>query len=80
MQTAIARSEGDWDPSTKTMTLTVEANHDGRSVGYREVTEHRDDGTTVYHNLVPTPDGSELEMITATYRRRPDASAPPPQV
>jgi hypothetical protein len=72
MQTSIARSEGEWDPATRTMTFVVEVNHDGRIVTYREVTEHRDDGTTVYHNLVPTPDGGEFEMIRATYRRRPE--------
>ena len=71
MQTSVARCEGTWDPTTRTMTFTVEATHGGQSMRYREITETRDDGTQVYRNLAPTADGGEFEMIRATYHRRP---------
>lgn len=70
MQAAIARSEGAWDPAKRTMTFTTEVTHGDRTVRYREITETQEDGTQIYRNLVPAPDGSEFEMIRATYRRR----------
>ena len=70
MQTAISRAEGSWDPATKTMTFHVEVMHAGQKVRYREETKTLPDGSLVYRNLVPTPDGGEFEMIRATYRRR----------
>ena len=70
MQTCIARSEGTWDPSKRTMTFLTETTHGGRTIQYRETTETRDDGTQVYRNLVPTPDGGEHEMIKTVLRRR----------
>ena len=70
MQTAISRAEGSWDPATKTMTFHVEVMHAGQKVRYREETKTLPDGSLVYRNLVPTPDGGEYEMIRATYRRR----------
>ena len=70
MQSCIARSEGDWDPATRTMTFVTEAAHGGRTIRYREITQTLPDGTQVYRNLVPTPDGGEFEMIRSVYRRR----------
>ncbi len=70
MQACIARSEGDWDPATRTMTFVTEATHGGRTIRYREITQTLPDGTQVYRNLVPTPDGGEFEMIRSVYRRR----------
>jgi hypothetical protein len=70
MQTAIARGEGTWDPEARTMTFDVQVTHGGRTVRYREITEKRTDGTQIYRNLVPTPDGGEFEMIRTVYRRR----------
>jgi len=70
MQTAISRSEGSWDPATKTMTFHVEVTHGGQKVRYREETQTQPDGSLVYRNLVPTPDGGEFEMIRTVYRRR----------
>ena len=70
MQTAISRAEGSWDPATKTMTFRVEVMHGGQKVRYREETQTLPDGSLVYRNIVPTPDGGEFEMIRATYRRR----------
>ena len=69
MQTSIAFSEGEWDPSGKTMTYVVEANQGAHR--YQEITEHRDDGTLLYRNVLSTPEGGEFEMIRATHRRRP---------
>jgi hypothetical protein len=70
MQTAIARSEGSWDPATRTMSFVTEISHQGRVLRYREVTQTIEDGVQVYRNLVPATDGGEFEMIRATYRRR----------
>jgi hypothetical protein len=70
MQTAISRAEGSWDPATKTMTFHVEVTHGGQKVRYREETQTQPDGSLVYRNLVPTPDGVEFEMIRSTYRKR----------
>ena len=70
MQTAISRAEGTWDPATKTMTYHVEVSHGDQKVRYREETRTQPDGSHVYRNLVPTPDGGEFEMIRTTYRRR----------
>jgi hypothetical protein len=69
MQTCIARSEGTWDPDTRTMTFETEATHQGRTIRYRETIQTLEDGSQVYRNVVPTPDGGEFEMIRATYRR-----------
>ena len=70
MQTAISRAEGTWNPATKTMTFNVEVTHGGQKVRYREETQTQPDGSQVYRNFVPTPDGGEFEMIRTTYRRR----------
>ncbi len=70
MQAAISRAEGAWDPATGTMTFHVEVTHGGHVVRYREVTQTLPDGSRVYRNLVPAPDGGEFEMIRTTYRRR----------
>ncbi len=69
MQSSIARSEGTWDPATRTMTFVTETAHQGRTVRYREVTQTLEDGTQVYRNLVPMPDSGEFEMIRTTYSR-----------
>ena len=52
------------------MTYVTETTLGERTVRYREIIETRADGTQLYRNLVPTPDGSELEMIRIVYRRR----------
>ena len=70
MQTSIARSEGTWDPAMRTMTYVTETTIGDRTVTYREVTETREDGTQLYRNLMPTPDGGEFEMIRIVYKRR----------
>jgi hypothetical protein len=70
MQSSIARSTGAWDPATRTMTFQSEATHQGQTVRYTETTQAIEDGTQVYRNLVPTPDGGHFEMIRSVYRRR----------
>ena len=70
MQTAISRADGSWNPATQTMTFHVEVSHGGQKVRYREETKTLPDGSLVYRNVVPTPDGGEFEMIRTTYRRR----------
>jgi hypothetical protein len=69
MQTCIAISEGTWDPASRTMTFQTEAKHQGRTICYRETVQSMDDGTRVYRNIMPAPDGGEFVMIHATYRR-----------
>ena len=71
MQTCIARSEGTWDADARTMSYVTEATHRGRIIRYRELRQFLDDGTRLYRNLVPLPDGGEFEMIRTVYRRRP---------
>ncbi len=69
-QSAIAQSEGTWDPSSRTMTYVTTADLAGRTLRYREVMEGREDGAVVYRNFMPGPDGREYEMIHIVSRRR----------
>ncbi|MCI0688743.1 MAG: DUF1579 domain-containing protein [Sporichthyaceae bacterium] len=70
MQASPAYGRGHWDSATRTMTYEVQTWHGGQPVRYRETTEHRADGTQLYRNFVPRPDGTEFEMIRTVYRRR----------
>lgn len=70
MQASPAIGRGEWDDAAQTMTYHVEAWHDGQTVRYREVTEHRADGSQVYRNLLAMPDGSEFQMMRTVYHRR----------
>jgi hypothetical protein len=67
---SIARSEGTWDSASRTLKLVTDTTHQGRPVRYREERQLLDDGRQLYRNLVPMPDGSELELIRMVYRRR----------
>ena len=70
-QVTIARSEGSWDPETRTMSyLTETVTAKGAPLRYRELTQTQADGSLLYRNLVPTPDGGEFELIRTVYRRR----------
>ena len=69
-QTSITRSEGTWDAAARTMTFVTSGTHGDKPIGYREVTESMPDGTRVYRNLIPMPDGGEFEMIRAVYRKK----------
>jgi hypothetical protein len=71
MRTSLAQLEGTWDADKRTMTFVGEMKTpDGRTVRWREVTEHVDALTQVYRSIVPMPDGSEHVAIEVTYRRR----------
>ena len=69
-QTCITRSEGTWDAAARTMTFVTTGTHGDKPLGYREITESMADGTRVYRNMVPMPNGGEFEMIRAVYRRK----------
>jgi hypothetical protein len=70
MLVSIARSEGTWDAGTRSLNLVTETTHQGRTIRYREQRQLLDDGSQLYRNLIPMPDGSELEMVRSVYRRR----------
>ena len=67
----IAQGTGTWDEPSRTMTYDFEVELQDQMVRYREVTQALDDGTQVYRNLRTMPDGSEHEVIRATYRPTP---------
>lgn len=69
MGSGIARSLGDWDAVSRTMSFVTEVDHNGHVFRYREITETMADGSQVYHHLMPAPDGAEFEMIRCTYRK-----------
>lgn len=71
MSSVVARSTGTWDAASRTMTYRTEAEHGGRTIHYREITQEQADGSLLYRNLVPAPEGGEFEMIRSIYRRRP---------
>jgi len=70
MRTFLTVMEGAWDPETKTMTFHAEARlPDGRTLTWREQTEHIDEKTHVFKQFWAMP-GGEHEMMHVTYRRR----------
>jgi hypothetical protein len=70
MGTSFAHGEGTWDADARTMTFTTRATNRDQEIRYREVTETRPDGSQIYRNLMPTPDGGDYEMLRILYRRR----------
>jgi hypothetical protein len=66
----IARSEGTWDPASRTMTYETVADAGHRSFRYREITQTQADGSLLYRNLVHAPGGGQFEMVGVLYRRR----------
>jgi len=70
-RTSLAVMEGEWDASSKTMTMRGElTRHDGGKIAWRETTQTIDANTQVFRSYVPGPDGKEFEMMKVTYRRR----------
>ncbi len=58
--------EGQWDDAARALTLDAEATlPDGRTLKWREVTEHVDADTRRFHQHI-----GDHEMMTVTYRRR----------
>jgi len=68
---SIARGTGTLDDAGEVMTYEVAVEYEGRTARYREVTERRPDGTRLYRNLQPTPEGAEHETVRAVYSPRP---------
>src|SRR5262249_23046475 len=66
MRTLMTIMEGQWDAAKRTLTLEGRATlPDGRTLEWREVTEHLDENTKVFRQL-----WGNHEMMTVTYRRR----------
>jgi hypothetical protein len=72
MRSFLAVGEGSWDAAAKVMTFRFEAelSPGAPPMRWREVTETRDPDTQVFRSFMPGPGGSELEVMTVTYRRR----------
>ncbi|MFT3769524.1 MAG: DUF1579 domain-containing protein [Minicystis sp.] len=70
MRTSLAKMEGTWDAEKQTMTYTGELSMPQGTMRWREVTETVDADTQVFHQMMPGPDGGEIETMTVTYRRR----------
>jgi len=69
MGAGVARGTGTWDPTTRTMSYDMAVDHEGTTYTYRETTQRLDDGSRLYSNVVPVPDGHH-EVIRATFRPR----------
>src|SRR5262249_36750350 len=68
---SLAQLEGTWDPDKRIMTFVGEMKTaDGRTVRWREETQHTDERTQVYRSIVLMPDGKEHVALEVTYRRR----------
>jgi Protein of unknown function (DUF1579) len=71
MRTTLVLGEGTWDAAARTMTFQYEMNRpDGGLMRWREVTETRGADTQVFRSIISLPDGTDFEMMTATYTRR----------
>jgi hypothetical protein len=62
---------GSWDAVARAFTYEREAEIRGAPFRWREVTERPEADTRVFRSFVPGPDGTEHELLTVTYRRRP---------
>lgn len=72
MRRFLVIAEGDWDEANKRMTYRGEAKMpDGRVLRWREETTTLDRDTQVFRSFMALPDGSDFEMMTVKYRRRP---------
>jgi hypothetical protein len=69
-RTFLAVAEGTWDPSARTMTYAWEVDRGGRKLRWRDVTDKGEEGKLVFRSFLPARNGSELETMTVTYRRR----------
>jgi len=70
MRTFLAVYEGSYDPASRTMTMWVETDVQGKHLRWREVTETLDPDTQVWHQFMSGPDGKDFETMTVTYRRQ----------
>jgi Protein of unknown function (DUF1579) len=70
MRSFLCVMEGDWDATARRMTFHAEARTpDGKTLRWREVTEHVDEKTRLFRQFWDLPDG-EHELMTVTYRKR----------
>jgi hypothetical protein len=71
MRRGLVVMKGEWDPSARTMTYVGEMSRpDGSRIRWREVTEKPEDDVRIFRSFVPTPGGTELEVMTVRYERR----------
>lgn len=68
-RTTLAKMEGTWDASSRTMTFHGELVMPNGTMRWRETTETVDADTQIWRQYMPGPDG-ERETMTITYRRR----------
>jgi hypothetical protein len=72
MRRSLVVMEGTWDPEAQTLTFVGEMKRpDGTRLRWREVTERPASDVRVFRSFVPTPDGSEYEVMTVRYERLP---------
>jgi hypothetical protein len=69
-RTFLELGEGHWDEPSRTMTYQWQVSMGGRTLRWREVTEKGVPDVLVFRSFMPTPDGTEYEMMTVTYHRR----------
>jgi Protein of unknown function (DUF1579) len=71
MSTSPMISEGTYDKSSRTMTMTGNmATPDGKSMKITMVTVSKDQDTRIFTMKGAGPDGKEAEMLHITYKRR----------
>jgi hypothetical protein len=70
MRTFLAPMDGTWDAATKTMSYVVHHVGPQGPMEWREVTESVDEKTRVCRTFMAPPGVAEVEVMTATYRRR----------
>ena len=70
MRSNIYVGEGTWDAATRTMTYEWRAAMpNGQAMVWKETSQMISDTEQVFRVLFPQPDGSEFEMMRATYRK-----------
>jgi Protein of unknown function (DUF1579) len=71
MRRQLVAMRGEWDAAHRTMTYVGEMSRpDGSRLRWREVTEKPAADVRIFRSFVPSPDGSELEVMTVRYERR----------
>ena len=64
-------TEGSFDKTGKILTMSgMGPGHDGTPVVHRTVTTIKDKNTHVFEMFIPTPDGTEMKVMTIVYKRR----------
>jgi hypothetical protein len=77
MSAGLSKTEGTYDPKTKTMTTWVEGpGPDGTMMKMRSTSEWKDANTRVFTMYSPAGQGEEFAMLKITYKRRSPSAAP----